>query len=56
MTDEPEDTLALRLRIERLEHALVEAARRLEALERAVGGMELEIRQLNEAEDLGATP
>jgi len=55
MEDESEDTLEWRLRIRKLEHAVAAVSQRLDELEKTVGDIELEIRQINEAEDIGVT-
>ena len=49
------DQEEIRERLERLERTLLVLARRLERLEETVSSIELEVRQLNEAEDLGVT-
>ncbi|MFI5289819.1 MAG: hypothetical protein ACHQ17_09225 [Polyangia bacterium] len=56
MADEPNDEFQLRLRVDRLEHTVSYLVSRLEALEKTVSGVELEVRQINRAEDLGVTP
>jgi len=49
------DQEEIRERLERLERTLLVLARRLARLEGTVSSIELEVRQLNEAEDLGVT-
>lgn len=45
----------LEQRLETLERSVAAMSRRLEALEKTVSSIELEVRQINESEDIGVT-